>query len=277
MKKKTEDRIDLTVVVDRSGSMAELKEEAEKGLNAFFQKQKEAAPNTYVTLVQFDTEYEFVHNNEPITQVVNYSLIPRGCTALLDAVGKAGAEALERFNKHKDIVKKIFVVLTDGHENSSHEWTKAKVKKSLEGLKDCACEIIFLGANIDSFAEAGPMGVPQASTANYAATPTGMSNALEAVTSNVSNYSMGLTADVSFTAAQRTSMTAGGDPGSVTVVSRTYLNQVRQDEKLSWAGLERVVGVGNATLKNYAEGKTAKLSITTGERLMEAFPEKFTT
>jgi len=94
MKKKTEDRIDLTVVVDRSGSMSELKEEAEKGLNAFFKKQREAAPNTYVTLVQFDTEYEFVHHDEPIAQVVNYSLIPRGCTALLDAVGKAGAEAL---------------------------------------------------------------------------------------------------------------------------------------------------------------------------------------
>lgn len=275
MKKKTEDRIDLTVVVDRSGSMAELKEEAEKGLNAFFQKQKEAAPNTYVTLVQFDTEYEFVHNNEPITQVVNYSLIPRGCTALLDAVGKAGAEALERFNKHKDIAKKIFVVLTDGHENSSHEWTKAKVKLSLDALKDCACEIIFLGANIDSFAEAGPMGVPQASTANYAATPTGMSNALEAVTSNVSSYSMGLTDDVNFTSAQRSSMT--DDPGGVTIVSRAHLDQVRVEEKLSWAGLERAVGVGNATLKNYAEGKTAKLSTTTQERLQEAFPERFTT
>jgi hypothetical protein len=274
MKKKTEERIDLTVVVDRSGSMSELKEEAEKGLNAFFKKQREAAPNTFVTLVQFDTEYEFVHNNEPIAQVVNYSLIPRGCTALLDAVGKAGAEALERFNKHKDIAKKIFVVLTDGHENSSHEWTKKKVKMSLEALKDCACEIIFLGANIDSFAEAGPLGVPQASTANYAATPTGMSNALMAVTSNVSNYSMGVTADASFTAEQRTSMTNGGNS---TVVSRTHLNQVRVDEKLSWAGLERVAGVGNATLKNYADGKTAKLSATTEERLQEAFPERFVT
>jgi hypothetical protein len=275
MKKKTEERIDLTVVVDRSGSMSELKEEAEKGLNAFFKKQREAAPNTFVTLVQFDTEYEFVHNNEPIAQVVNYSLIPRGCTALLDAVGKAGAEALERFNKHKDIAKKIFVVLTDGHENSSHEWTKKKVKMSLEALKDCACEIIFLGANIDSFAEAGPMGVPQASTANYASTPTGMANALLAVSNNVSSYSMGVTADASFTSAQRSSMT-GDDPGSVTLVSRTYLNQVRVDEKLSWAGLERVAGVGNATLKNYADGKTAKLSTTTEERLQEAFPDRFT-
>ena len=275
MKKKTEDRIDLTVVVDRSGSMAELKEEAEKGLNAFFKKQREAAPNTYVTLVQFDTEYEFVHHDEPIAQVVNYSLIPRGCTALLDAVGKAGAEALERFNKHKDIAKKIFVVLTDGHENSSHEWTKKKVKLSLDALKDCACEIIFLGANIDSFAEAGPLGVPQASTANYAATPTGMSNALMAVTSNVSSYSAGLTEDVGFTSAQRSSMT--GDESPPVVVSRTHLNQVRVDEKLSWAGLERAAGVGNATLKNYADGKTAKLSATTEERLQEAFPDRFTT
>jgi len=274
MKKKTEDHIDLTVVVDRSGSMAELKEEAEKGLNAFFEKQREVAPNTHVTLVQFDTEYEFVHRDEPIAQVVKYALIPRGCTALLDAVGKAGAEALERFNKHKDIAKKIFVVLTDGHENSSHEWTKKKVKLSLDALKDCACEIIFLGANIDSFAEAGPLGVPQASTANYASTPTGMSNALSVVTSNVSNYSMGVTADVGFTSAQRSSMTDAGD--SMPIVSRTHLNQVRVEEKLSWAGLERAAGVGNATLKNYADGKTAKLSTTTEERLQEAFPDRFT-
>ena len=152
--------------------------------------------------------------------------------------------------------------------------TKKKVKKSLEGLKDCACEIIFLGANIDSFAEAGPLGVPQASTANYAATPTGMGNALLAMSSNVSSYSAGLTADVGFTAEQRSSMTDGGT--GAPIVSRTHLNQVRQDEKLSWAGLERAAGVGNATLKNYAEGKTAKLSVTTEERLQEAFPDRFT-
>jgi len=268
-KKTTKDLIDLTVVVDRSGSMAEMREEAQAGLNEFFKKQREAAPNTRVTLVQFDTEYEFVHEDVAISEVPEYSLIPRGMTALLDAAGKAAAEAIERIkSKGKEISKKIFVVITDGHENSSHEWTKAKVKGMIEELKSEACEIVFLGANIDSFAEGGSLGVPVASTANYAPTAQGMKATMHALLNNAVSYSTGRSHSMAYSALQRTNMGGGVSPS----VTRPAIRQFKKDSGMSWASLERAAGLGNSTLKRYANGETTSLSESTVDRLRNTFP-----
>jgi len=271
-KKTTKNKIDLTVVIDRSGSMAEMREEAENGLNSFFDNQREVAPNTRVTLVQFDTEYEFIHKDVPISKVGKYSLVPRGMTALLDAIGKAAAAAEERFAKLTKSTKRVFVVLTDGYENASQEWTKEKIKITLENLKTQACEIVFLGANIDSFAEAHSMGITLDNVSNYSGSPKGMRTAMASLGENVTSFSIGASPGLAYSDVQRKAMTGDEDP----IISRKQLDTVRLEEKLSWAGLERAVGVGNATLKNYSQGKTAKLSQTTEERLKEHFPNRFT-
>lgn len=270
MAKKKIGIVDLTVVVDRSGSMAEMREEAEGGLNAFFKKQGKEVPNTRVTLVQFDTEYEFVHRDAEITKIPKYSLIPRGGTALLDAAGKAAAEAIERFkSKGKKISKKIFVVLTDGHENSSCEWTKSKVKDVLEQLKAEACEVVFLGANIDSFAEGAAIGVAAANTANYAPTRKGMRATMDALCSNAVSYSTGRSSSMAYSSSQRVDMGGPTTPS----VSRTSIRNLKKDKGMSWASLERAAGLGNSTLKRFAEGSTSQLSETTVDRLRNAFPE----
>lgn len=271
-KKKTEEVIDLTVVVDRSGSMFAMQKDAEGGLNAFFEKQAGAAPNTRVTLVQFDTEYEFVCRDTPIKELKTYRLMPRGCTALLDACGKAAAEALERFaDAGKEISKKVFVVLTDGQENSSREWNREEVRKRFEQLKEQGCEVVFLGANIDSFSEAGSLGINLNNTANYSGDTVAM--AMGYTVDNLVGYSVGEKTSMCYTPEQRTSM-SGGDVGTA-AVTQDSLNRLKRDSGLSWSALERVVGVGNATLKKYAEGKTEKMSETTERRLKNAFPGLF--
>jgi hypothetical protein len=83
------DLTDITLVVDRSGSMQERRADAQGGVNAFIQKQAEEPGEALLTLVQFDTEYEIVHSGAPIHKVPEYTLEPRGATALLDAVGRA--------------------------------------------------------------------------------------------------------------------------------------------------------------------------------------------
>ena len=83
------DLCDITMVLDRSGSMMVCKENTEGGVNHFIEENKKQEGECLFTLVHFDTEYEFVHRGKPIQDVLAYGLHPRGCTALLDAVGKA--------------------------------------------------------------------------------------------------------------------------------------------------------------------------------------------
>ena len=93
------DLTDITLVVDRSGSMEQVREDAEGGVNSFIAQQAKEPGEALLTLVQFDTEYEFLHKGVPISQVPKYELVPRGMTALLDAVGRAMNETGERLAK----------------------------------------------------------------------------------------------------------------------------------------------------------------------------------
>jgi Mg-chelatase subunit ChlD len=165
------DLTDITLVVDRSGSMEAIREDAEGGVNSFIKEQAKEPGSVLLTLVQFDTEYEFVHQGVPIEQVPKYELVPRGMTALLDAVGQAINQTGERLAQIEEQDRPglvIFVVMTDGLENSSKEFTKAQVKALIERQQNkYQWHFTFLGANQDAFAEAGAMGIHASGTANY--------------------------------------------------------------------------------------------------------------
>jgi len=165
------DLTDVVLVVDRSGSMSICREEAENGINHFIEEQKKAPGECLFSLVQFDTEYEFVHRGIPIKDVPKYTLSPRGMTALLDAVGKAINETGERLSKMEEPSRPglvIFVIVTDGQENSSHEFKKDQIKEMIEFQQNTyQWKFTFLGANQDAFAEAGGLGISQMCTAQF--------------------------------------------------------------------------------------------------------------
>ena len=166
------DLTDITLVVDRSGSMEQVREDAEGGVNAFIEQQAKEPGDALLTLVQFDTEYEFLHKGVPISQVPKYKLVPRGMTALLDAIGRAINETGERLAKMNEPDRPglvVFVVMTDGQENSSKEFSKADIKAMIQRQQDTyKWHFTFLGANQDAFAEAGGMGIDAAGVANFA-------------------------------------------------------------------------------------------------------------
>lgn len=166
------DLTDLTLVIDRSGSMEEIRSDAEGGVNAFIREQAQQPGDALLTLVQFDTEYEFVHRGVPIKQSPAYTLVPRGSTALLDAVGRAINETGERLGKMPEQDRPglvVFVIVTDGQENSSQEFSKSRIKEMIEEQqKKYAWQFTFLGANQDAFAEAGGMGIQDCGVANFA-------------------------------------------------------------------------------------------------------------
>ena len=123
-----------------------------------------------MTLVQFDTEYEFLHRGVPVQQVPPYRLVPRGMTALLDAVGRAINETGERLAKMDETDRPglvVFVVMTDGEENSSKEFSKDQVKQMITHQQEkYGWHFTFLGANQDAFAEAGALGIHAAGVAH---------------------------------------------------------------------------------------------------------------
>lgn len=167
------DFTDITLVVDRSGSMEAIKSDAEGGINTFIKEQAQEPGEVLLTLVQFDTDYDFVHVGVPIQNAPRYRLVPRGGTALLDAVGRAINETGERLGKIPETDRPslvIFVVMTDGEENSSREFTKAQVKSMIEHQQQAYnWQFTFLGANQDAFAEASEIGIGAGGAANFSA------------------------------------------------------------------------------------------------------------
>ena len=162
---------DITVVLDRSGSMASCRADAEGGLNTFVETQSQQPGDALFTLVEFDDQYNFVHKGVPIKKVPPYNLVPRGRTALLDAIGRAINETGQRLGKMPESDRPglvVFAILTDGGENASTEFNGAQVRAMIEDqTKEQNWQFTYLGANQDAFAVAGAMGIKAESTMNY--------------------------------------------------------------------------------------------------------------
>jgi uncharacterized protein YegL len=163
--------VDITIVLDRSGSMGVCREEAESGLNAFVDEQKALPGDANLTLITFNNHPKTVFNGRDIKSVEKLSILPQGMTALYDAIGTAIAEAGQRFEamKAEDIPGGIvFVILTDGEENASHEFTLPQIKAMITHQQDkYGWKFVFLGANQDTFKNADAMGINANTTADY--------------------------------------------------------------------------------------------------------------
>ena len=127
----------VSLVVDRSGSMTDLKNDAQGGINTLIAEQFSEDGQLTITLSDFDEEFRDVvrMGTSPFT----YELSPRGSTALLDAVGKEitrTGEDLAKLPEHERPEKVLFVVVTDGEENASHEFTLEAVRKAIQTQRD---------------------------------------------------------------------------------------------------------------------------------------------
>jgi hypothetical protein len=166
----------IAVVLDRSGSMITVKDDTEGGLAAFLETQTEAPGTTTVSLYQFDDQYEAVYERKPLADVPAFKLRPRGATALLDAVGRTITTLGEHLDGTEEADRPgevIVVILTDGHENASREYTKTAVKKLITRQQDdYGWKFVFLGADQDAFEAAGGIGIRAASTLSYSGTRT---------------------------------------------------------------------------------------------------------
>ncbi len=165
---------ELVFILDRSGSMAGLEADTIGGFNAMIDKQKKAKGEATISTVLFDSESTVIHDRvdvqkiEPMTDR-QYSV--RGCTALLDAVGKAIHHIgnVHKYARDEDRPEHtVFVITTDGMENASREYTAERVKQMIERQKSkYGWEFLFLGANIDAVETAGRFGIGRNRAVNY--------------------------------------------------------------------------------------------------------------
>lgn len=163
---------DITVILDRSGSMHVCQKEMEEGLNRYIDEQKKQPGEAVFTLVQFDTYYECIHRCIPIQNVPHCTLEPRGNTALLDAVGRtiyATGERLRNTLEEERPGLVVIVIITDGYENASQEFVSRDVIKRMikHQQERYNWQFTFLGANQDAFAEAASIGIMPIATANF--------------------------------------------------------------------------------------------------------------
>ncbi len=192
------DLTELVFILDRSGSMSGLESDTIGGFNGMLAKQKEVDGECRITTILFDNQMELLHDRhdlEAVNPMTEKEYYTRGTTALIDAIG-FGINKLVNVQKKTD--KKLqaknvmFVIITDGMENSSREYTSKKVKSMISHQqKKYGWEFIFLGANIDAVETAGWIGIDPSRAQNYHADSAGVAMNFQTMTETILDYRTG--------------------------------------------------------------------------------------
>lgn len=165
---------EVVFILDRSGSMSGLEADTIGGFNSMIQKQKKEEGEAYISTILFDDQSEVLYDRVPVGKVepMNDSqYYVRGCTALLDAIGGAihHIAIVHKYAREEDRPEKtLFIITTDGMENSSRQYSCNKVKKMVQKEKEkYGWEFLFLGANMDAVEVAGRFGIGADRALNY--------------------------------------------------------------------------------------------------------------
>ncbi|MBQ1506691.1 MAG: VWA domain-containing protein, partial [Erysipelotrichales bacterium] len=125
--------MEIVCILDRSGSMSGLESDTIGGYNAFIERERKECENSYVTTVLFDDRYDILVDRKKITEVPKLTekeYTVRGCTALVDAVGKTirHIEKIHQYVRPEDVPDHtVFMITTDGKENASHLYSAEDV------------------------------------------------------------------------------------------------------------------------------------------------------
>lgn len=176
---------DIIFILDESGSMYTMEEEAKQSINSFIKDQKDVDPeNSTFTLWKFNTKVKCVYDDVPLSSLEEFTdFTPHGLTALFDGIGNAITTKLSK-KKNTDV---ICVILTDGDENASQEYNSDTIKNMIKDMEDkYHWKFIFLGANQDSFTTGSGYGINRQRCANFSSQNTDYNN-ISHISGTVSN------------------------------------------------------------------------------------------
>ncbi|KAF1704658.1 VWA domain-containing protein [Pseudoxanthomonas kaohsiungensis] len=214
------DRSHISVILDRTGSMQDIRVDVVGGYNAFLAAQKDGPGQATLSLVQFDSQdpYEVLHAYADLATVAPLSLdqyVPRATTPLYDAMGR-GILDLEAWLASRPDAERpskvIFVVVTDGQENASKEFDRARVNRLIEAKKQLGWDFVFLSADLGAFDEAGDLGVDYRSRLMFDKTTEGNRAAWDLASEKVALRRSSLARDIEFNDIERTSASKSHRP-----------------------------------------------------------------
>lgn len=186
---------DVTIILDRSGSMEAIATDVIGAFNQFLAAQQREPGDCRLTLVQFDNVYETVYSSTPIADVpklTTKTFVPRGSTALLDAIGRTIDDTGRRLSALPESDRPdrvLIVIITDGLENSSSDYTRDRVLEMITTQRDVYYwTFLFLAANQDAIEAGARIGVGAAHSMNWNATGAGVAAASLAMSKAVSRF-----------------------------------------------------------------------------------------
>lgn len=182
---------EIVFVLDESGSMHSRVREAVDGFNEFISEQKDVPGEANLTLITFNDIPEVVLDRKPIGEIntigeQDYN--PSGCTALYDGMGLAFS-GLEKLGDVPENV--VIVVLTDGLENASSDYTLEEIKEKVKEKKKLGWDILFLSCDIDSFGDAQNIGIAQGQSMSFSEAAGGTQYAMRSVSEAVTRARTG--------------------------------------------------------------------------------------
>ncbi|MBQ6655627.1 MAG: VWA domain-containing protein [Erysipelotrichaceae bacterium] len=190
MKKENNRITEVVFVLDRSGSMHDLVEDTIGGFNSVLSQQREKEGRAFITTMLFNDKFRYLHDHLDIHDVADITredYFTSGCTALYDAIGQTISKMDGIVTSEKD-AGVLMVIITDGLENSSREFEGGRIRKMIEARKEKGWEFLFLGANIDSFAVSGKLGIDRSRTANWHADARGVEVSYGTLNTIIGNF-----------------------------------------------------------------------------------------
>ena len=186
---------EIVFILDKSGSMSGLEADTIGGYNSFLERQKKEEGEAYVSTVLFSDTNSVIHDRVPISKIEpmnDKQYCVGGCTALLDAIGGAIKHIgnVHKYAREEDRPEKtVFVITTDGQENSSRVYDYEKIKKLVKKQQEkYGWEFIFLGANIDAITEAGRLGIASNRAVRYECDGVGTMLNFECMSESIANF-----------------------------------------------------------------------------------------
>lgn len=194
----TDQRRHLVLVLDRSGSMHVGRTDTSGGVRTLLDDQRklleQQGGETRVTLAQFDHRYELLHDRTPLTEHVEWVCVPSGRTALHDAIGRTVASVRQtdaELREDEQPTATVLVIVTDGMENASTEWSRTAVRDLIGEVRAAGWEVIFLGADLDAWSISDGLGIDRGSSASYSKSRTGTRAAFTSASGMVVNSTTG--------------------------------------------------------------------------------------
>ena len=193
-KKLQDNSTQIVCILDRSGSMRKIIDDAIGGFNSFLDKQKKLDEPATMTVALFDDKYDLLYDNIKINKVEEMTVnvwSPRGLTALYDAIGRTintVKDNHKKLSKKEKPSKVLVVIVTDGLENDSKEYSQNEINKLIKEMEKKDWNFLYLAANQSAFSEGTSIGISGGNTLNYKNTSKGNKVMFDTLASATTKY-----------------------------------------------------------------------------------------